>query len=243
MSLYLDIDLDYFVAPIIKQSIANHRPQDYQPSHIQNPQVLFQLLQQKGITLGQQRYLFINHMQSHLRWWLNKKKDNVVVHIDAHSDLYGHTQPNLANLPMLGCQNYLWHSIREGLVGEIYWVMPENTLDTTNPEILYSMFSPAQVGGVEVKDHILRAELLCVLPGEKPKVIPYHLLQAKDLPAFQQEAEIITIASSPEFIPRQADHLIESVGKIFGLADGLLNKVIEQHQEMKATELLPNEIN
>lgn len=243
MSLYLDIDLDYFVTPIIKQSISNHRPKDYQPNYIESPQDLFQLLQQKGITLGQRRYLFINHMQSHLWWLLNKKKDNVVIHIDAHSDLYGHTQPNLTNLPMLGCQNYLWHSIREGLVGEIYWVLPENTLDITNPEILYSMFSPDQVGEVQVKDHILRAELLCVLPGEKTKVIPYHLLQAKDLPSFHQEAEIITIASSPEFIPRQADHLIESAGKIFGLADNLLKKVLGQHQEMKTTEFSLTGIN
>lgn len=237
MSLYLDIDLDYFVSPIIKQSRANHRPKDYQPEQIQNPRALFQLLQQKGITFGQQRYLFINHLQSHLRWWLNKKKDNVIIHIDAHSDLYGHNQRNLSNLPMLGCQNFLWHSIREGLVAELYWVMPENTLDITKPDIIYSMFTPGQLGKVEVKDHILRAELLCVLPGEKTKVIPYHLLQAKDLPHFQQEAEIITIASSPEFIPPQADHLIASVGNILGLPEELVNKVLQQHQEMKPASL------
>ncbi len=236
MSLYLDIDLDYFVAPIIKQSIANHRPTAHQPVHIGEPQELFHLLQQKGITLGDRRYLFINHMQSHLRWWLHGKKNNVVIHIDAHSDLYGHSHPDLSTLPMLGCQNYLWHSIREGLVGEIYWVLPENAVDITDPAILYSMFTPAQVGKIQIRDHILHAELNCVLPGERPKVIPYHLLKAKNLPVFREPAEIVTVASSPEFIPRQADPLINAVGKIVGLDDHLLIKVLRQHQEMNIIE-------
>ncbi|SHK27633.1 hypothetical protein [Desulforamulus aeronauticus] len=243
MSLYLDIDLDYFVSPIIKQSVSNHRPTAYQPVQIGEPLDLFHLLQQRGISLGDRRYLFINHMQSHLRWWLHGKKNNVVIHIDAHSDLYGHSHLDLSNLPMLGCQNYLWHSIREGLVGEIYWVLPENAVDITDPAILYSMFTPSQVGKIQVRDHILHAELNCVLPGERPKVIPYHLLKAKDLPVFREPAEIVTVASSPEFIPRQADQLIYTVGRLVGLDDNLLGKVMGQHQEMKAIEGDLNEKN
>ncbi|RYD01915.1 hypothetical protein N752_27710 [Desulforamulus aquiferis] len=129
MALYLDIDLDYFVAPIMKESFLNHRPLKGENFSYADPFKLFNILKARGIALGQKRFMFSNHMQSHLRWWLNKSTDNVIIHIDAHSDLYGNSKPDLITLKQLGCQNYLWHSIREDLVSELYWVFPDGSID------------------------------------------------------------------------------------------------------------------
>lgn len=78
-----------------------------------------------------------------------------VIHIDAHSDLHGHSHQDLSNLNKLGCQNYLWHSIREGLVSEIYWVLPDNLLDNSDTSILNQMFYPFQLGDSSYRDNIL----------------------------------------------------------------------------------------
>ncbi|AEF94529.1 hypothetical protein Desca_1681 [Desulfotomaculum nigrificans CO-1-SRB] len=233
MALYLDIDLDYFVLPVIKESTSNRRPPDNLNCQIIDPGKLFNLLTQKGITLGPQRYIFTNHMQSHLRWWINGRRDNVILHIDAHSDLYGHNQQDLTNLKMLGCQNYLWHSVREGLVKEIYWVMPDNLMDISNPQIVKKMFSSEQLGRVNFADNILHVELICSLPGAQQKVIPYHMLYAENLPHFNETAEMVTIATSPEFYPRQADEIIKTVGKWLNFDQAKINKILQQHLEME----------
>lgn len=233
MGLYLDIDLDYFVMPIMKESSANHRPASDEAFRIMEPAGLFSLLSKKEIAFGQKRYLFTNHMQSHLRWWLNRTTDNTVIHIDAHSDLYGHSSRCLNNLKMLGCQNYLWHSIREGLISEIYWVFPDGAVDITDPGLLQTMFAPSQLGHVSLQDDILHVDLRCELPCGQEKKVAYHLLQAADLPVFRTTAEIITVATSPEFIPREADKLIFSVGRFFHLDETVIKNVVNQHTEMK----------
>ncbi|CCO09296.1 hypothetical protein [Desulforamulus hydrothermalis] len=232
MGLYLDIDLDYFVSPIIKESVSNHRPAATN-FEIKEPDTLFNILKQKEIFLGNKRYLFTNHMQSHLRWWMHGRLQNTVIHIDAHSDLYGHRSPSLANLKMLGCQNYLWHAIREGLVAEIYWVFPDGALDLKKPGLLLSMFAPSQLGEFFLQDNVLHAELLCELPGGRPHKVNYHLLQADSLPVFRTTAEIITVATSPDFIPRQADRLISSVGQLLGIDEKVIDNILKQHAGMK----------
>ena len=233
MALYLDIDLDYFVAPVLKESVTNQRPPD--PSHcrLANPADLFSVLQEKGVRLGHKRFIFTNHMQSHLRWWIHGKKNNRVIHIDAHSDLYGHHQPDLSSLEKLGCQNYLWHAIRENLVSEIYWVFPDRLFDPEDPSILKKMFLPCQLGRSFTRDRILHTEILCSLPGQPGKVIPYHLLQLKDLPVFQETAEIITVATSPEFLPRQADTLLPCIEQLLHFEPGIMDKLRQTHEEMK----------
>lgn len=233
MSLYLDIDLDYFTSPIIRESVTNHRPASDQATQMANPTELFDILRAKEIGLGPNRFIFTNHMQSHLRWWLAGKPANSVIHIDAHSDLYGHSHPDLSKLKMLGCQNYLWHSIREGLIAEIYWVFPNNIVDTSNPDTVCKMFSPSQVENVSVEGNILHLDLVCLLPGGTRKTVAYHILKAEDLPIFKETAEIITIATSPEFIPPQYDKLIQIVGNTLEIPQDLIDNILTKHQEMK----------
>ena len=233
MSLYLDIDLDYFVSPHLRESVANHRPQANPGMRQVDPTVLFNILREKEIQLGDQRFIFTNHMQSHLRWWLARKPDNRVIHIDAHSDLYGHTQPNLSRLNMLGCQNYLWHSIREGLVSEIYWVFPDDIVNIQDPNIVYTMFSPEQIARVSAEDNILHVDLACILPDGTRKTVAYHILKTEALPVFKETAEIITVASSPEFYPPQFDSLIQQVGEILAFPTDVLDRIRTQHTEMK----------
>jgi len=232
LALYLDIDLDYFVTPVLKESITNRRPAGNPASVVSDPGELLATLQGKGLQFGSKRYLFTNHMQSHLRWWINGKKDNTVIHIDAHSDLYGHSYPDLSRLKPLGCQNYLWHSIREGLISEIYWVFPDLLLDLGDSHLISRMFSPAQLGLVDFKDNILHVELNCTLLGGQAKKVSYHLLSAKHLPNFEDTAEIITVASSPEFIPRQADDRLLSIGKLLDFDEEIVQRVLTQHKEM-----------
>jgi len=231
--LYLDIDLDYFVSPIIRESVTNHRPAAGETFEIREPAGLFTILKQKEVFFGHKRYLFTNHMQSHLRWWLNGKPDNTVIHIDAHSDLYGHSSPSLTNLKMLGCQNYLWHSIREGLISDIYWVFPDDAVDISQPNLLHTMFAPSQLGKTFLQDNILHAELLCLLPDGRKKTVSYRLLKAESLPVFRETAEIITVATSPEFIPRQADGLIDSIGRLLGMDETVVQNVLKRHADMK----------
>ncbi|WP_041274941.1 hypothetical protein [Desulforamulus reducens] len=236
MALYLDIDIDYFINPIIKESRANHRPLDDRSYYINDPYQLFSIIKHKEIALGQKRYIFTNHMQSHLRWWLNGKSDNTIIHIDAHSDLYGNPRVDLSKLERLGCQNFLWHSIREGLISEIYWVFPDKALDLTDNNIVMSMFTVDQIKNYYLKDNILNIEINCLLPGGQPKNILYHLLKATDLPLFNQKAEIITVATSPEFIPRQADPLVTSVGRYLNLETSMLENILQQHLDMKTID-------
>ncbi|MEW6066337.1 hypothetical protein P378_03905 [Desulforamulus profundi] len=61
----------------------------------------------------------------------------------------------------------------------------------------------------------------------------YHLLQAASLLVFRQTAEMITLATSPEFIPRQADELILSVGRLLDIHENVLQNVVKQHAAMK----------
>jgi hypothetical protein len=171
VALYLDIDLDYFVTPVIKESISNCRPTNGANFRLTEPTTLFNILKQKGVLMGNKRFFFTNHMQSHLRWWINREPDNLVIHIDAHSDLYGHNQPDLSQLKKLGCQNYLWHSLREGLIAEIYWVFPEGVVDINDPGLLKRMFTPTQVGNHYISNNILHVELLCTLPGGQTKTV------------------------------------------------------------------------
>lgn len=236
MSLYLDIDLDYFIWPVLRESVANHRPPTTEWKAT-DPASLLDLLKAKKIELGPHRYLFTNHMQSHLRWWISRQPDNVVIHIDAHSDLYGHSQRDLKNLAMLGCQNYLWHAIREGLLGEIYWVIPDGLLDTSDTNLVANMFTPEQVADVSTQAGILHIELICQTPAGE-KIIPYHILSAQQLPIFNQRAQIITVATSPEFIPREADYLVSSMGKELQIDQSVLAKVLQQHQEMSNAKIV-----
>lgn len=233
MALYLDLDLDYFVYPIIKEAVANQRPICEDIYTHADPSHLLSIIKQKKVFWGEKRFIFVNHMQSHLRWWLNGKKNNTVIHIDAHSDLYGHSLRDLSNLKMLGCQNFLWHSIREGLVSEIYWVFPDNAVDLLKENLVYDIFTTEQLNNFYLRDNILNIELNCLLPGNKPKTILYHLLKAEDLPVFGETAEITTVATSPEFIPRQADSLIVSIGQWLKLSPSLIENILTQHRDMK----------
>ncbi|MEG6521478.1 hypothetical protein [Desulfotomaculum sp. 1211_IL3151] len=233
MALYLDLDLDYFVYPIIKEAVTNHRPSCDDIYALADPSQLLSIIKQKNIFWSEKRFIFSNHMQSHLRWWLNGKLNNTVIHIDAHSDLYGHRLRDLSNLKMLGCQNFLWHSIREGLVSEIFWVFPDNAVDLTKENLVYDIFTTEQLNNFYLKDNVLNIELNCLLPGNKPKTIHYHLLKAEDLPVFEETVEITTVATSPEFIPRQADSLIVSIGQWLKLSPSLIENILMQHRAMK----------
>lgn len=236
MSLYLDIDLDYFISPLIREAVTNHRPVTNQDMQMAEPSHLFDILQAKEIGLGPNRFIFTNHMQSHLRWWLARKPANKVIHIDAHSDLYGHSHPDLSSLKMLGCQNYLWHSIREGLIEEIYWVFPRDIIDTSNPNTAFKMFSPQQIENISVEGNILQLDLVCLTPAGTRKTVAYHILKAEDLPVFKETAEIITIATSPEFIPPQYDKLVQLVGNILELPQSLIDNILTKHQEMETSK-------
>ncbi|GAB6180297.1 hypothetical protein JCM14036_16160 [Desulfotomaculum defluvii] len=232
MALYLDIDIDYFVYPILKEAVSNQRPNLGRNYKLDDPNQLISIINDKAISLGEKRYLFTNHMQSHLRWWLNGKTNNTVIHIDAHSDLYGHNHPDLSKLKMLGCQNFLWHSIRESLVSEIYWVFPDNAVDLSKENLLKDMFTEKQLKNYYFMDNILNVELICILPGNHPKTILYHLLKAEDLPIFDKTVEITTVATSPEFIPPMADSLVGIVGEWLKISSITIENILEQHKKM-----------
>lgn len=230
MALYLDIDLDYFVRPVQQSAITNIRKYKHSPCTLTDPAYLEQILAEKGITLGPKRYAFTNHMQSYLFWRLAKSRGNTVIHLDAHSDLYGHRQVSLSALPPLGCQNYLWHAIRENLVREIYWVTPPGLLDLAAFDPRQS-FSPEQITSVHVTASGITIDLKQIL-GDTKRDIKYRILTAEELPVFNQPAEIITLATSPEFIPAAADRLIRPVCTLLGIPPEKAAQLWQTHQAM-----------
>ncbi|RYD01914.1 hypothetical protein N752_27705 [Desulforamulus aquiferis] len=88
------------------------------------------------------------------------------------------------------------------------------------------------MGEISIKNDTLHIELICLLPGGRKKIIPYHILPAEKLPIFDQTAEIITVATSPEFYPSEADCLISMVGKYLEVDPKILANLLTQHSEM-----------
>ena len=70
-------------------------------------------------------HLMENHDQAYLVWKDAGVRGKILVHIDAHDDLSW-----LANRSSLNIGNFICQALKEGIVREIFWVVPDQTLQS-----------------------------------------------------------------------------------------------------------------
>lgn len=234
-NIYLDIDMDFFVAPVEKTSVDNIRLYHDRSCSTMPVEPLVRQLRQQGLCWTADKISgFTNHKTSYIHWWMSKKTDNLLVHIDAHSDMYRNSRSDLRLLHNgdIGCHNYIWYGIRDGFIGEVIWVIPD------------SMDYLLQVDQAE---HIVSKELIqkkyedakgvhmileCTTITGDVKHIPFHVCKAEQLPELCGNCSKVTIATSPEFIPEEADALVYELFEAFGAPASTAENIYRQHKEM-----------
>lgn len=233
--VYLDIDMDYFVAPIENVSVDNVRLYHDRSCTAMPVEPVVRKLKECGLEWERAKIsCFTNHKTSYTHWWISKKQDNILIHIDAHSDMYRNSQRDLRKLSNgdIGCYNYIWYAIRDGYVSEVYWIIPEsikglmeqqNAAGIINKELIVDSFRDD--GGL----HII---MNCVLATGEAKQIPVHVCTIDMLPEFNAACDKVTLATSPEFIPAEADELVFEYIKGFGASKDVAYNIFNQHKAM-----------
>jgi len=74
-------------------------------------------------------HMMENHDEAYYRWHEAQFKDRIVVHIDAHHDLYGDWSTSTQR--EINIANYLYPTLEKSLAREIVWIVPDETVATT----------------------------------------------------------------------------------------------------------------
>lgn len=235
-NIYLDIDMDYFIEPIEKSSVDNMRPFYNNDCVISDVKPVVSGLKKAGLKWERKAiHCFTNHKKSYTYWWMVKNMNCTVIHIDAHSDLYRNRERDLRTLSNgeIGCYNYLWYAIRDGYVAEIYWVVPDS-LNAVCVDINYaeSIIYQSLIKEKDVDENGLHILFECIDFSGCEKTVKLHVCSIEMLPSFDQTCETVTIATSPEFIPSKADHLIFKLFEQFGIEKATSDNIFNQHRDM-----------
>lgn len=233
--IYLDIDMDFFVEPIEKVSVDNIRLYHDRPCTTFPVAPLVYKLQQKGINWDCRKIsCFTNHKTSYTHWWITKKQDNVLIHIDAHSDLYRNSNKDLRLLHNgdLGCYNYIWYGIRDGYIGEVYWVIPDSLKYMLAIEKAGNIINESLIVKKAVDERGLYILMECIVITGAKKQIPVHVCTIDILPDFKGVCEKVTIATSPEFVPAAGDMLVFELLECFGASKDMAQNIYKQHRDM-----------
>lgn len=232
MGIYVDIDLDYLVKPVEKESINNIRIYNNNKSIVDNVEMFVNKLDEKGLLGTSNRKFFTNHRKSYTYWWIAKRQNMTVIHIDAHSDLYRNRNSDLTMLrdTDMGCDDYIWYAIRDGFISKLYWVVPENLYDLSSSSIV-KRFIPENM----IKYYIYENEILNIIFNVKTRlgnrIIDYKICTIENLPQFKMP-ELITVATSPEFIPQSADNEIFKALELLGAGNDEIERIKRMHSEM-----------
>ena len=81
-----------------------------------------------GMVAPDRVFLFENHDQAYTIWRDRGVRDRILVHVDAHHDMYGAWPAADGSRPQITIANYLYPAVEEGLVREVIWVVPDRTL-------------------------------------------------------------------------------------------------------------------
>jgi tetratricopeptide (TPR) repeat protein len=124
-------------------------------------------------------FLMENHDEAYHIWRDAGVRQRILVHIDAHDDLWWIDDPESTNIA-----NFICPALREDLVKEVYWVVPDQTWDT--PKTLKPVLRrlekilktyPGDSRLVSVESRQISAYIL----GK-----PFHICLLSSLPAFQE---------------------------------------------------------
>jgi hypothetical protein len=229
----LDIDIDYFVKPIYKDSVNEVRLYKDEKCSIGDVEHFFSILNKK-VSLPKEKHIFTNHKKSYIYWWMKRLQECTLVHIDAHSDLYDVRQMDLRLLSDIdmNCCNYLWYAIREGFIDELFWIYPDGTLDLDTMAKREKLIRPSIVKETAILGDVLDMNLGIIDRIGRKKNIMMHILNIKDLPDLRSNTIMLTTATSPEFIPSSADVLIDRVNNILKFSEESIRTVKKQHHNM-----------
>lgn len=233
MGVYVDIDLDYLVKPVIKKSINNKRLYKYNSCSIEDVDKFVNDIKKRGLLNANEKKFFTSHRKSYTYWWIKKRLDMTVIHIDAHSDLYRNKQKNLNYLSDtdMGCDDYLWYAIRDGFISELYWVIPDGLYNLSDSEIP-KKFLPENMltyYGYENGTLNIKFDVITRL-GEK--TIEYHITTLNKLVHFN-DIEMITVATSPEFVPESCDKHFFKALSLLGADENEIERIKVMHSEME----------
>lgn len=83
-----------------------------------------------GLVAPERVFVFENHDEAYYIWREHAVQNRIVVHIDAHHDMYGQwTLDKKTNArPRISIANYIYPAVEEGMLREVIWVPPERSL-------------------------------------------------------------------------------------------------------------------
>ena len=232
MGIYVDIDLDFLVKPIKQKGINNTRKYKGEDCSVSNVDDFISKLNNLGLLNAKQKKFFTNHKKSYTYWWINRSLNNTVIHIDAHSDLYRNKQRDLTLLrdTDMNCDDYIWYALRDGFIDKIYWVIPEDSYDLSDENVL-KKFVPADVLVEMDKKEKQVDYLMEVITRQGIKRIEYSVLHLDCLLTFEN-IDLLTVATSPEFYSNKADEHIFKALRLLGASDDEIKRIMQFHQEM-----------
>ena len=233
--IYLDIDMDYFIEPIEKESVDNIRLFYDKECQVFSASSVVDKLKIRGINWCNSKIsCFTNHKTSYTHWWISKKQDNLLIHIDAHSDIYRNTSKDLRLLHNgdLACYNYIWYGIRDGYIGEVYWVIPDSLKKLIDVKEAGSIINNDLILTKAVDEEGMHILIECVIITGEVKQIPIHICTIDQLPNVKGVCEHVTIATSPEFVPAASDEFVFELLEDFGASEAVAQNIYKQHKDM-----------
>jgi hypothetical protein len=233
--IYLDIDMDFFIEPIVKESVDNIRLYHDREGTFFPISFVVDKLKVRGISWEESKIsCFTNHKTSYTHWWISKKQGNLLIHIDAHSDLYRNSSKDLRLLHNghIGCYNYIWYGIRDGFIGEVYWVIPESLGEMLSVRYADSIINRNLIINKIADEKGLHILVECIVATGEIKRITIHVCTIEQLPSFNKVCDKVTIATSPEFIPANCDELVFELLKCFGAREEIAQNIYKQHKDM-----------
>jgi hypothetical protein len=233
--IYLDIDMDFFVEPIQKESVDNIRLFHDRECKVFSVNSVVDELKVRGVSWQNSKIsCFTNHKTSYTHWWLTKKQDSILIHIDAHSDLYRNANKDLRLLHNgdIGCYNFIWYGIRDGFIGEVYWVIPDSLKELLHVKNAGNIINNSLIIDKAVDERGLHIRMECIVLTGVLKQITVHVCTIDQLPDFNRVCDHVTIATSPEFVPAACDELVLELLDAFGVSTVVSQNIYNQHKDM-----------
>ena len=81
-----------------------------------------------GMVAPDRVFLCENHDEAYTVWRDLGVRNRILVHIDAHHDMYGQWPAADGSRPQITIANYIYPAVEEGAVREVVWVVPDRTL-------------------------------------------------------------------------------------------------------------------
>jgi hypothetical protein len=175
-----------------------------------------------------------NQKKSDTRWGRKKKQDSILIHIDAHSDLYRNTNKDLRLLHNgdIGCYNFIWYGIRDGFIGEVYWVIPDSLKELLHVKNAGNIINNSLIIDKAVDERGLHIRMECIVITGVLKQMTVHICTIDQLPDFNRVCDNVTIATSPEFVPAACDELVFELLDAFSVSTVVSQNIYNQHKDM-----------